>query len=92
MMYPLVCVYLHNHNPPIIHQNLTPHGVLLTAHPVAKISNLVVTKLIKAKYVVTAEKDLDLDGFMPPEALVHSSSVWPSHGHIFICWNNSSHF
>ena len=56
--------YLHNHNPPIIHQNLSPDSVQLTAHPVAKISDLVVTKLIKAKRIVTIEKALDIDGFM----------------------------
>ena len=69
--------YLHNHNPPIIHQNLSSDCVLLTAHPVAKISDLVVTKLIKTNCIVTTEKDLDLDGFMPPEALVHPPQYGP---------------
>ena len=68
--------YLHNHNPPIIHQNLSPDSVQLTAHPVAKISDLVVTKLIKAKCIVTREKALDVDDFMSPEVLADP----PQHG------------
>ena len=68
--------YLHNHNPPIIHQNLSPDSVQLTAHPMAKISNLVVTKLIKAKCMATMEKALDVDDFMAPEVLADP----PQHG------------
>ena len=68
--------YLHNHNPPIIHQNLFPDSVQLTAHPIAKISDLVVTKLIKAKCMATMEKALDVDDFMAPEVLADP----PQHG------------
>ena len=42
----------------------------------AKISDLVVTKLIKAKCMATMEKGLDIDDFMPPEALADP----PQHG------------
>ena len=43
----------------------------------AKISDLIVTKLIKTNCIMTTEKDLDLDGFMPPEALVHPPQYGP---------------
>ena len=68
--------YLHNHNPPIVHQNLSPDSVQLTAHPIAKISDLVVTKLIKTKCIMTKEKALDVNDFMPPEVLADT----PQHG------------
>ena len=40
--------YLHNHNPLIVHCDLSLNNVLLTAHRVAKISDLGMVKVIKA--------------------------------------------
>ena len=40
--------YLHYHDPPIVHCDLTPNNILLTAHHVAKISDVGVAKVINA--------------------------------------------
>ena len=84
--------YLHNHDPPIVHRDLSPNNVLLTAHHVAKISDLGVAKVIKADSRKTMTKAPGTVDFMPPEALARSPlSLWPSDGCVFICWNNSPH-
>ena len=60
--------YLHNHDPPIVHHDLSPNNVLLTAHHVAKISDLGVEKVIKADRKTMTKAPGTVD-FMPPEAL-----------------------
>ena len=69
--------YLHNHDPPIVHRDLSPNNVLLTAHHVAKISDLGVAKVIKADSRKTMTKAPGTVDFMPPEALIRS----PVYGH-----------
>ena len=69
--------YLHNHDPPIVHRDLSPNNVLLTAHHVAKISDLGVAKVIKAdsrKMMTKAPGTVD---FMPPEALDDTPEYGP---------------
>ena len=68
--------YLHNHDPPIVHRDLSPNNVLLTAHHVAKISDLGVAKVIKANSRKTMTKAPGTVDFMPLEAL----SVSPVYG------------
>ena len=64
--------YLHNHDPPIVHRDLSPNNVLLTAHHVAKISDLGVAKVIKADSRKTMTKAPGTVDFMPPECLSRS--------------------
>ena len=64
--------YLHNHDPPIVHRDLSPNNVLLTAHHVAKISDLGVAKVIKADSRKTMTKAPGTVDFMAPEALANS--------------------
>ena len=61
--------YLHNHHPPIVHRDLSPNNVLLTAHYVAKISDLGVAKVIRADSRMTMTKAPGTVDFMPPEVL-----------------------
>ena len=67
--------YLHNHNPPIIHQNLLPSNVLLTAHLLAKISDFGVTKVIKSDSSMTTV--VKVADFMPPEVLKNTPEYGP---------------
>jgi len=69
--------YLHNHDPPIVHRDLSPNNVLLTAHHVAKISDLGVAKVIKADSRKTMTKAPGTVNFMPPEALARSPVYGP---------------
>ena len=64
--------YLHNHDPPIVHRDLSPNNVLLTAHHVAKISDLGVAKVIKADSKKTMTKAPGTVDFMPPESLANN--------------------
>ena len=64
--------YLHNHDPPIVHRDLIPNNVLLTAHHVAKLSDLGVAKVIKADSRKIMTIALDTVDFMPPESLANS--------------------
>ena len=69
--------YLHNHDPPIVHRDLSPNNVLLTAHHVAKISDLGVAKVIKADSRKTMTKAPGTVDFMPPEALARCPVYGP---------------
>ena len=69
--------YLHNHDPSIVHRDLSPNNVLLTAHHVAKISDLGVAKVIKADSRKTMTKAPGTVDFMPPECLANSPVYGP---------------
>ena len=69
--------YLHNHDPPIVHRDLSPNNILLTAHHVAKISDLGVAKVIKADSRKTMTKAPGTTDFMPLEALANNPVYGP---------------
>ena len=64
--------YLHGQDEPIVHRDLSPNNVLLTAQYVAKISDLGVAKVIKADSKKTKTKAPGTVDFMPPEATTSS--------------------
>ena len=69
--------YLHNHDPPIIHRDLSPNNILLTVYHVAKISDLGVAKVIRADSRKTMTKAPGTIDFMPPESLANSPVYGP---------------
>ena len=69
--------YLHNHDPPIVHRDLSPNNVLLTANHIAKISDLGVAKVIKADSKKTMTKAPGTVDFMPPETLTKRPEYGP---------------
>ena len=67
--------YLHSYEPPMIHRDLSPNNILLITHKqklVAKISDLGVTKVVKANSRATLTKAPGTANFMPPEALMEN--------------------
>ena len=70
--------YLHYHDPPIVHRDLSPNNILLTAHHVAKISDLGVAKVIQVDSRKTMTKAPGTIDFMPPESLANSPVYGPS--------------
>ena len=70
--------YLHNHDPPIVHRDLSPNNVLLTAHHVAKIGDLGVAKVIETHSRKIITKTPGTVSFMPPEALANNPVYGPS--------------
>jgi len=69
--------YLHNHDPSIIHRDLSPNNILLTTHHVAKISDLGVAKVIKADSRKTMTQAPGTVDFMPPESLANTPIYGP---------------
>ena len=73
--------YLHNRDPPVVHQHLLPNNILLTTHLLAKISCFGLPKMIKSDCRKTAVKvlpDIKDQDFMPPEALRDTPEYNPS--------------
>ncbi len=72
-------VYLHEHNPPIIHRDLTARNILVTSECQAKIADLGVAKIVNLKAQL-AHSHTSVPGqmyYMPPEALREKSIVYP---------------
>ena len=61
-------LYLHSHDPPIVHRDLTASNILLTAQMTAKIADLGVSKLLDVRQHVNLTRVPGNYHYMPPEA------------------------
>lgn len=65
-------VYLHSHNPPVIHRDLTARNVLLTSSIQAKIADLGNAQIIESQALTkTLSSAPGTLVYMPPEAMAH---------------------
>jgi len=61
--------YLHNHNPPIVHRDLSSNKILLTSRLEAKITDYGLAKATMIEASKTMTKSLRSTAFLPSEAL-----------------------
>lgn len=82
--------YLHTHDPPIVHRDLTCRNILLTSSLVAKISDLGNARIVNLQPGQLSKTLTRLPGtrvYMPPEAFHEGSRYGPpldifSYGHL----------
>ena len=85
-------LYLHNHNPQIVHRDLTAKNVLHTSLLVAKITDLGNSRIVNLQPGQLAQTLSQNPGtlvYMPPEALTDTAHYGPSldifsFGHLFL--------
>ena len=74
-------IYMHQHDPQIVHRDLTAKNILLTSSFVAKITDFGNSRIVNLQPGQLAQTMSRLPGtplYMPPEALTASSRYGPS--------------
>ena len=83
-------LYLHTHDPPVVHRDLTDGNVLVTTCGRAKLADLGMAKLLTPKALMAVNKNTKIPGrllYMPPETLTENPECTPkidifSFGHL----------